>query len=310
MTDDNRKDGDIGVDAAWRKELDAYVDGLLDNDPQRLEAVEAYLAERPALQAQMAARRERSQAIRSALDPVMAEPLPERFYEVLEGQPPAGMARVVRNVAAMFALVLVSGVGGWWLGQDGQGSAPPADNIASIQETGLTAKTALKVTDGEGASGNADTRRLDLVVPDLRNLGLKEMDRRVLTAAERPTLQVRYATVGGERIDLLIQERRVTSRPTYLEDEQRAAAIWSGSEHIYALVAHGDSEKVRQLTERVRTAIGVEDTPLVDSLPEIPKLSDQLTTAPRSEKQVTDNRDSRSPQLIVPKVPAPGANGL
>lgn len=310
MTGDKQRGDEMAVTTEWEQELDAYVDGLLDRDPQRLEAVERFLAERPALRARIDARRARNDAIRSAFDSVMQEPVPERFHEILDRPQPAGMARVVRNVAAMLALVLVGGVSGWWLGQDSGPAAPPADNIAGIPEAGLTAEAALAVTADKSPSNDNERRRLDLAVPDLRNLGLKEMERHVLTAADRPTLQVRYATVGGERIDLLIQERRVTSRPTYLEDERRAAAIWSGSEHIYALVARGDSEKVRRLTERVRTAIGVEDTPLVDSLPEIPELSEPLTMAPRSDKRVTDSRDGRSPRLIVPNVPEPGANGL
>lgn len=304
MTDDDQKGDRMPLDARWRQELDAYVDGLLDQDPQRLAAVEAFLAERPALRTRMEARRERNHAIRSALDPIKDEPVPERLSEMLQRSQPAGMARVVRNMAAILALVLVSGVTGWWIGHTPSGQTGPTASIARLDGgNGLTARTALAAASDSAAVENTAPNRLDLAVPDLRNLGLKERERHLVASGPRPTMRVRYATLEGESIDLLVQQRQVTAQPTYVEDGQRTAAIWSGSEHIYALVTRGDSAQMKRLANQIRAAIGGSAVPMDDSLPKIPKLDDQLTAAPPPEGPVNDTRDGPVWQFEVPNMP-------
>src|SRR5215470_14885395 len=99
-------------------ELHACADGQLA--PARRAEIEAMLASDPELAARVASIREQSAALRDALDPLLADPLPERLIAAAAPQP-SGLGSFARRwlaptVAAAATLVL--GVGLGWLGRD------------------------------------------------------------------------------------------------------------------------------------------------------------------------------------------------
>jgi len=94
-------------------ELHAYVDGQLT--PDRVEAVEDALRREPELASRVTSLRELNSALRDALDPILAEPIPERLLA-------AATAPATRSVAARrwfapvfaAAAMLVVGLGVGW----------------------------------------------------------------------------------------------------------------------------------------------------------------------------------------------------
>ena len=98
-------------------DIHAYVDGQLA--PERVTRVEAALGVDAVQTERVAAMRAQNAALRDALDPVLAEPIPERLLAAATS--PRGRAAGARRwFAAAFAMAatLLVGVGIGWFGRD------------------------------------------------------------------------------------------------------------------------------------------------------------------------------------------------
>jgi anti-sigma factor RsiW len=146
-------------------DLQAWVDGLLP--AARAQEVADYLAERPAEAARLHSYREQNAALRQLFDPLLDEAVPARLRPRPPSRPaaaaaaaaaellappraPAWRARAPLRYAAMLALTLAGGAGGWLLHEQ---LAPPAGAVLALG--GASGAAAIVRTGGDAAAGGA-----------------------------------------------------------------------------------------------------------------------------------------------------------
>jgi len=145
------------------EKLMAYVDGALP--PDERSEIRALLLEDPSLQVRVDALREGAELVRSALDGVLSEPLPEDLLTRIEmagpsgekasrrvlGPPPARWVipvRLVEIAAAACFLLVAGGYIGHWIGSgDGQRTALDP-RIAAVLTSTTSGTVAPLETDG------------------------------------------------------------------------------------------------------------------------------------------------------------------
>jgi anti-sigma factor RsiW len=123
-------------------DLQAWVDGLLP--AARAQEVADYLAERPAEAARLHSYREQNAALRQLFDPLLDEAAPARLRPP---RAPAWQARAPLRYAAMLALTLAGGAGGWLLHEQ---LAPPAGAVLALG--GASGAATIVRTGGDAAA--------------------------------------------------------------------------------------------------------------------------------------------------------------
>jgi anti-sigma factor RsiW len=151
-------------------DLQAWVDGLLP--AARAQEVADYLAERPAEAARLHSYREQNAALRQLFDPVLDEAPPARLRPppppsrpavaaaaaaaVAPPRAPAWRARAPLRYAAMLALTLAGGAGGWLLHEQ---LAPSAGTVLALG--GASGAAAIERTGGAGDAAAMLAARAD-----------------------------------------------------------------------------------------------------------------------------------------------------
>lgn len=235
-------------------DLHAYADGMLD-EPARA-AVEAYLADNPAVAEAVEGWKRQNETLRTLYGHAAAEPVPPRLdaYRI-ERENRIGAARWVRMAAAA-VLVLATGTAAGWYGR---GSfAPAASAEITLADQAIEAH---RVYSGEVVhpvevwAGEKDhlkawlSKRLarSLTIPDLSAGGLTLVGGRLLPAANGPAAQVMYEDETGRRVTLYIiavEDGRETSL-RYAALDPPGAFVWTDETISCALV--GDLPKDRLL---------------------------------------------------------------
>ncbi len=100
-------------------DLLAYVDGMLDTDPQRKAQVEAHLSANPETAAHVAELVAQTNALRAAYGPRLSEPVPDRLQAALDvrSRDAAQTLAAGLRAAAILALMVAAGLTGFMLGQ-------------------------------------------------------------------------------------------------------------------------------------------------------------------------------------------------
>lgn len=140
--------GHRGIDP---EHLQAYLDGALDADARA--RIEAAVAEDPALAADVAAASRLRARLRAEFDPVLDEPMPERFAALLEA-PATPAGSVAGNVRA-FPARRPSPRPAWWM---------LAAASVAVVATGLwwqAARAPVRMADGVAFAGGALAESLD-----------------------------------------------------------------------------------------------------------------------------------------------------
>lgn len=191
-------------------ELQVHADGRLP--PERAATVAAWLAEHPEESARIEAYREQRDALRAALAPTMAEPLPPALDLRLRARSRRDWGPAVR-AAGMAGLLLLGGAGGWML--RGWGAPPPTGTAALAREA--AASYAVHVSDGarpvEMAAGQRQaldgwfSERLarPVAAPDLGAVGLHLIGGRLVATEHGPAGLYVYRGAGGERVALYLR---------------------------------------------------------------------------------------------------------
>jgi anti-sigma factor RsiW len=200
-------------------DLSALADGQLA--PERAAAVEAALARDPELAARVAEFRAQSALLRDALDPVLAEPIPERLLAAaapaVSGE--AGVARRWVMPAFAAAATLVLGVGLGWYGRDAmieRAGTPTTFARSAAFAHALYAADARRPVEVWAAEEKSLvtwlTKRLGFKVeaPDLNGLGYALVGGRLVAGNEFPTALFMYENADKERLSL--QVRKQTAR--------------------------------------------------------------------------------------------------
>lgn len=235
-------------------DLHAYADGMLDG-PARA-AVEAYLADNPAIAEEVEGWKRQSETLRALYGPAASEPVPSRLdIRRIERESRSPVLHWGRMAAAAVLLLAVGGAAGWY----GRGTFAPAEpiQIALADE----AMKAHLVYSGEVLhpvevwAGEKDhlktwlSKRLarSLTIPDLTASGLTLIGGRLLPAANGPAAQVMYEDETGRRVTLYItpvKDGRETSF-RYATLDPLEAFVWGDEMISCALV--GDLPRERLL---------------------------------------------------------------
>jgi anti-sigma factor RsiW len=199
-------------------DLNAYTDGQLD--ASRVAAVEDALAHDPALADWVADARQRNAALRDALDPWLAESIPERLIAAAAG--PAIVApRAVRRwlmPAFAAAATLLVGVGAGWYARD-------VDLQRSGTPTTFTRQAALTHALYAGDVNRPVevwapeekrlvawlSKRLGFPVnaPDLNSTGFALVGGRLVAGHEKPTAMFMYENADKQRLSLQVRKQPV-----------------------------------------------------------------------------------------------------
>ena len=202
-------------------DLNAYADGQLA--PEQMAAVEAALARDPELAMRVADYRAQSGLLRDALDPVLAEAIPERLLTAASPaalRQPSLMRRWgMRALAAAATLIL--GVGLGWFGRDAmieRAGTPTTFARSAAYAHALYAADARRPVEVWAAEEKSLvtwlTKRLGFKVyaPDLNGLGYALVGGRLVAGNEFPTALFMYENADKERLSLQVRKQSALAR--------------------------------------------------------------------------------------------------
>lgn len=241
-------------------DLHAWVDRRLD--ATRRAEVDAWLAEDPARAARIEGWRADSEALRSAYDPLLAEPVPARLRALLERRSPVRPLRFAA-VAAWMTIGALAGTGvGYHLGQS---SIPDGDALASLPHRAAVAHAVYSPEVRHPVEVGAEqeqhlvawlTKRLGAPVklPDLREQGFALLGGRLLPAADGPSAQFMYENDGGRRLTLYLSVRGDDTGTTafrYAQQGDVGVFYWVDDRFAYALSGQFGRETLLPLASSV-----------------------------------------------------------
>jgi anti-sigma factor RsiW len=196
-------------------DLHAYADGQLSRE--RMGAMEAALAGDSALAGRVAEIRAQSAALRDALDPMLAEPIPQALLAA--AMPPrAGMRTRPRwlGSALAAAVSLVVGLGIGWLGRNALIERGGTPTTFARQAAFAHALYATDVNRPVEIWANEEkrlvtwlTKRLGFAVhaPDLNNVGYALVGGRLVAGNEQPTALFMYENADKQRLSLQVRKQ-------------------------------------------------------------------------------------------------------
>jgi anti-sigma factor RsiW len=206
-------------------ELSAHADRQLA--PERAAAVESALAEDPALAARVAEIRAQNAALHDALDPILAEPIPERLLAAACGpgvrRTPNPWLKRATMPALAAAATLALGIGVGWFARDLaiERSGTPTTFARQVAITHVLyaadARRPVEVwANEEQALARWLTRRLGFTVkaPDLNSVGYSLVGGRLVAGNEKPTALFMYENAEKERLSLQIRKQTMATGET------------------------------------------------------------------------------------------------
>jgi len=244
-------------------DLQARVDGRLS--PERAEAVEAYIAAHPEVQARLLQFAEQRQALRAAFADQAGGPIPARLRVAhLLAERKRWRYRQLANVAAAMCLLVLGGVVGWVvrdvtgaLVSSTRGAAErliTADAIAAYRTFSVEVRHPVEVDSGQEAHlVQWLSKRLgrQLVVPNLTSVGFRLMGGRLLPAEDGPAAQFMYENGKAERLTLYLRAGGGETAFRYHEEGGVGAFYWSDEGFGYAIAAKADRDLLLRIAEIV-----------------------------------------------------------
>ncbi|HZP11824.1 MAG TPA: anti-sigma factor [Nevskiaceae bacterium] len=196
-------------------DLHAYADGQMSSE--RVRDLEAELAKNPELATRVADIRAQSAALRSALDPILSEPIPERL--IAAARPPSRrdvMTRLARDYGPLFATAaaLVIGIGIGWFGRTIELERQGMPVTFARQAAFTHALYAADVNRPVEVWANEEkrlvtwlTKRLghQVQAPDLNPLGYSLVGGRLVAGNEKPTALFMYENADRQRLSLQVR---------------------------------------------------------------------------------------------------------
>lgn len=254
MSDPARDDAD----------LHAYADGQLA--PGRVEALEAALGRDPALAARVADIRQQSAALRSALDPVLSEPIPDRLLAAATA--PSRVRtwpqRLLRGMPAFAAAaMLVVGVAIGWFGR-GYELERDGTPITFPRQVAFTHVLYASDVNRPVEVWAAEEKRLvtwltkrlghNVHAPDLNQFGYALVGGRLVAGNERPTALFMYENADRQRLSLQVRKAADKHSETafrYAVENGVAIFYWIDDECSYALSGNLDRAQLLAIARLV-----------------------------------------------------------
>jgi anti-sigma factor RsiW len=244
--------------AVTERQLHAYVDDLLPAAERA--AVEALIANDAELQARVAADRQQNQGLHALFDAVMAEQRPAALEAALQRRRPGRPALAIR-AAALAALVLAGGWGGWTLRAM---QAPPAQ--ASFADTFVRyaayahlvylpeVRHPVEVAASEEAHLVAWlSKRLGqpLNAPKLMGLGFNLVGGRLLPSGAGPAAQFMYENETGQRLTVYVRGSEPNGRGEtafrFVRYDGVSMFYWIDHSLAYAVIGEVERERLLQI---------------------------------------------------------------
>jgi anti-sigma factor RsiW len=233
-------------------ELHAYVDGMLP--PDRVTAMEAWLATHPDDAARVAEWRAQAAVLRTRYAAVGDEPVPARFdlAKLARGRTPW------RAIAA--AAVLAAAVGGvtGWMAHGASATAPTMLEIMTAQALSAhrlyvaEVRHPIEVRAAEQHLMPWLSKRVgtNLRAPDLKQYSLNLLGGRLLPGPLGPAALFMYESPSGERFTFYASRTRAPRTALrYQVGGDSAAMHWVESEFGYVVAGPADRERLARIAE-------------------------------------------------------------
>ena len=238
------------------EELHAYVDGELD--PERQEAMAAWLAAHAEAAAQVAAWRAQADAIRARYGGVASEAVPKRLeIERLVRQP---RKWVYGAMAATLAAFIVGGGVGWLA--RGAAASPSVFQTLTLDAIEAHRLYVVEVRHPVEVPGSERshlqqwlTKRCGWVVraPELAGAGLKLVGGRLLPGTGGPASFMMYESASGERFTIYTAKSDAeATQMRYAAEGRESTLFWADDGVIYAVVSTGvERGRLTQIAQAV-----------------------------------------------------------
>ena len=238
------------------EDLHAYVDGELD--PERRDAVAAWLTTHPEAAAQVAAWREQADAIRVRYGAVAQEPIPARLKvdTLLRRQ----RSWVSAAAAASVAAFLIGGGVGWYAHGAAASTSNGVDKVATDAVEAYRLYTVevrhpVEVAGDERAHMTQWlTKRLGYQqhIPDLQAIGLKLVGGRLLPGPDGAAAFYMYEGPSGERFTIYCSRTTVPETSIRFKDTGRVATFyWVDNKQAYVVSGPANRDRVEQVTKAI-----------------------------------------------------------
>lgn len=215
-------------------DLQAYVDGRLDRDPQRKAQVEAYLDSHPEIRERVHLDRIIAGRIREEYGDIPNDPPASRLMEILTRETPgqAGARPRAKLVAA--ALILMAALSGWGIGRFGAPSDAPRPNLAEglerhrgASDAPASAAAARPVAMSPGQRRGDDTM-LTMQAPDLSALGYELEGTESREGRTRYRTNLFYRDREGDLITIVLERPKqpADTSPTVRRLDDVQSAYW------------------------------------------------------------------------------------
>jgi anti-sigma factor RsiW len=251
-------------------DVQAYVDGQLA--PERAAAVEAAIGGDPDLASRIATMRAQNAALRDALDPALAEPIPAHLLAAAV-PPDRRAAHFGRRLAPALAIAatLIVGVGVGWFGRDALIERAGTPTTFARQAAFAHALYAADVNRPVEIWAAEEKRlvtwlttRLGFQVhaPDLNALGYALVGGRLVAGNEKPTALFMYENADKERLSLQVRKQAAGTGETafrYAVENGVGVFYWIDDACGYAISGNLDREQLLRIAHVVYGQLAAAD---------------------------------------------------
>jgi anti-sigma factor RsiW len=251
-------------------DLHGYVDKRLE--PDRMAAVETYIATHPDAAAQVLRYREQRDALRSALQHKYDEPVPVRLRIAgIQAERQRRWRRSLGRIAASGLWLLIGAAGGW-IANEELTATPPARVAAApqnaIAQEALAAHRVFAAEVRHPVEVDVSqekhlvewlSKRLarPLRVPDLSAQGYQLMGGRLLPASAGPAAQLMYDDGTGRRLTVyLTAEDGGETSFRYVHDKDLGGFYWRDAGFGYAVLGQADRRDLLATAEAIYRQTG------------------------------------------------------
>jgi anti-sigma factor RsiW len=245
-------------------DLLALADGQLDGDPCHKARLESIVARSPELSERLREYRFQAEALRRTYDPCLAEPVPQRLSDALEGSG-NGRPRALRAIAAAFLAAVACGAG-WTAGRITRPDPATWMTQAADLITPASVRKAGSPTDRAAGTETLRTRLPDWLVaevsprmetPDLSPLGFDLIGLGTVETAAGPVLRLDYQSTDGRVINLFLRRRWHQQETSIQTQEENGVTITSWMEGPLATAIAGPISRAQAIAiaRAVRSAL-------------------------------------------------------
>lgn len=241
-------------------ELDmlAYADGYLDCDPITKAHVEAQIAQSPELESRVRAYVMQTEALREAYGKRLAEPIPDRFLDILHRPAALRGWGWGLNLAVVVAITF-GGIAGWLVGNRPHVADSAENRLVHAAYANFVSppkRQPVLVQAGQDNSLSAleHAAPLRIRAPDLAKLGFVLVKQRAIREHGNRLLRFAYRAADGRTLSLYVGPRWTEARPgiRIATEGHISIAHWLQGPMVSVLVSRLSADKLGPLAEQVR----------------------------------------------------------